>query len=133
MLERPLQNFPFDCVIVTPHSEGEHFKGLSFETISAVGAHAAMAHYSPTAETATRITRSNVYLVDSGGQYLDGTTDITRTVHFGQPTIEQRDSFTRDLKGFIALSTTVFPRGVDVSHISMVNRRFGELVLCYKV
>lgn len=68
-----------------------------------------MAHYSPTEETAKYITRSEVYLIDSGGQYLDGTTDITRTIHLGVPTDEEKDAFTRVLKGAISLSTSKFP------------------------
>lgn len=98
-------------------SEGEHFKGLSFTSISAVGAHAAMAHYSPTNLTDTRITRNEIYLIDSGGQYSDGTTDITRTLHYGTPTDDQKDSFTRVLKGFISLSRAIFPTGAGVNII----------------
>lgn len=65
-------NLPLFCVL----SQQEHFRGLSFQTISAVGAHAALVHYSPTLETDKRITRKEIYLVDSGGQYLGETCKI---------------------------------------------------------
>lgn len=77
-----------------------------------------MAHYDPTEATDVRITRNELYLIDSGGQYSDGTTDITRTVHFGQPSDAERDSFTRVLKGFISLVRTVFPTDANVSKIN---------------
>ena len=64
-------------------------KGLSFGTISAFGPNAAIIHYSATPETDTAIGTDGLYMVDSGGQYLDGTTDVTRTFHYGQPTQEQ--------------------------------------------
>lgn len=101
----------------------EHFRGLSFETISAVGEHAAMAHYSPSVETDKQITRNEIYLVDSGGQYWDGTTDVTRTVHFGVPKDEEKISYTRVLKGFIALATSVFPQSTPLSYLDHVARR----------
>lgn len=74
-----------------------------------------MPHYLPTAESDTQITRSDMYLIDSGGQYLDGTTDITRTIHLGRPSAEQKDAFTRVLKGFISMSTIIFPPHAPVS------------------
>ncbi|XP_077588281.1 xaa-Pro aminopeptidase 2 isoform X2 [Stigmatopora nigra] len=86
-------------------------KGPSFETISASGPNAALAHYSPTAETNRKLTVDEMYLVDSGGQYLDGTTDITRTVHWGTPTALQKEAFTRVLIGNIEISRTIFPSG----------------------
>lgn len=73
-----------------------------------------MAHYSPTNDTDKQITRNNIYLIDSGGQYSDGTTDITRTLHYGTPSDNERDSFTRVLKGFISLSRATFPIGASV-------------------
>lgn len=95
--------------------QGEHNRGLSFTSISAVGKHAAMAHYSPTSDSDAQITRNEMYLIDSGGQYLDGTTDITRTIHLGEPTTEQKDAFTRVLKGFISLARAIFPPHAPVS------------------
>lgn len=74
-----------------------------------------MAHYSPSPETDAQITRNEMYLLDSGGQYLDGTTDITRTIHLGTPSAEQKDAFTRVLKGFISMATAIFPPHAPVS------------------
>lgn len=96
------------------NSEQEYFRGLSFATISAVGGHAAIVHYEPTPQTNVKITRDEIYIVDSGGQYLDGTTDITRTVHLGEPTPKEIDAFTRVLKGSINMGTAVFPRNAPV-------------------
>lgn len=76
-----------------------------------------MVHYSPTAHTSVPITRDEIYLIDSGGQYLDGTTDITRTVHFGTPRAEEIEAFTRVLKGSILLGTSVFPPNAPVSQL----------------
>eukprot|EP00668_Euglena_longa_P002750 GGOE01003213.1.p1 GENE.GGOE01003213.1~~GGOE01003213.1.p1 ORF type:complete len:629 (-),score=213.97 GGOE01003213.1:203-1963(-) len=90
-------------------SEVRLFRGLSFETISGVGSNAAIIHYIPSAETDRPITDDAIYLLDSGGQYLDGTTDVTRTMHFGQPTPKQIECFTRVLKGHLALRRLVVP------------------------
>lgn len=94
--------------------EGEHFQGLSFRTISGYAQHGAVIHYSVTPESSLPIQSKGIYLVDSGAQYLDGTTDITRTVLLGKSaTREQRDRFTRVLKGHIALARVIFPKGVS--------------------
>ncbi len=91
---------------------GEHFRGLSFETISAVGAHGAIIHYGPTPESNAPLPPEGLFLIDSGAQYLDGTTDITRTVLLGgDATPEQRDRFTRVLKGHIAIARCRCPVG----------------------
>ncbi len=87
------------------------YRGPSFATISSCGPHGAIVHYSPTPETDAVIEPRGLYLVDSGGQYLDATTDITRTVALGEPTPEARQAFTLALKGVIRLSTAVFPEG----------------------
>ncbi|XP_044283487.1 xaa-Pro aminopeptidase 2 [Varanus komodoensis] len=84
-------------------------RGPSFETISASGLNAALAHYSPSNTTSRSLSVNEMYLVDSGGQYYDGTTDITRTVHWGEPTALQKDAYTRVLMGNIDLSRLVFP------------------------
>lgn len=68
-------------------------------TISGGGANAAVIHYHPTETCSSMITKDMIHLVDSGGQYLDGTTDVTRTFHFGKPTPEEKDAFTRVLLG----------------------------------
>lgn len=92
-------------------SELEHFKGLSFDTISSTGPNAAIIHYKPSATDSAIIKRDEVYLCDSGGQFLDGTTDVTRTLHFGTPKSEEKRAFTRVLQGHIAIDTAVFPAG----------------------
>ncbi|XP_069550378.1 xaa-Pro aminopeptidase 2 [Brachyistius frenatus] len=98
-------------------------RGPSFETISASGPNAALAHYSPSNETNRRLTVDEMYLVDSGGQYLDGTTDITRTVHWGNPTDMQKEAFTRVLMGNIEISRTIFPSGTRGVNMEMLGRR----------
>lgn len=98
-------------------------KGPSFETISASGPNAALAHYSPTNETSRHLTVNEMYLVDSGGQYLDGTTDITRTVHWGTPTPMQKEAYTRVLMGNIEISRTIFPSGTKGVNMEMLGRR----------
>ncbi|XP_045110270.1 xaa-Pro aminopeptidase 1-like [Portunus trituberculatus] len=89
--------------------ELDDFVGLSFSTISSVGPNAAIVHYKPSLETDARITTKDVYLCDSGGQYRDGTTDVTRTLHFGTPSKFLQDCYTRVLKGVISVATCIFP------------------------
>ncbi|OYU16030.1 MAG: X-Pro aminopeptidase [Alphaproteobacteria bacterium PA4] len=84
---------------------------LSFDTISGAGPNAALPHYRVSEASNRAITRDSIYLVDSGGQYRDGTTDVTRTMVVGTPSAEMRDRFTRVLKGHIALARAVFPAG----------------------
>ncbi|CAN6672837.1 putative Xaa-Pro aminopeptidase Fra1p [Trichomonascus vanleenenianus] len=89
----------------------ENFRGLSFETISSSGPNAAIIHYSPATDSKEMVDINQVYLLDSGGQYLEGTTDTTRTFHFGTPSAEEKRAFTLVLKGHIALAEAVFPEG----------------------
>ncbi|XP_076005188.1 xaa-Pro aminopeptidase 2 [Genypterus blacodes] len=104
-------------------SKQKDSRGPSFETISASGPNAALAHYSPTEETSRKLSVDEMYLVDSGGQYLDGTTDITRTVHWGTPTAMQKEAFTRVLMGNIEISRTIFPSGTRGVNMEMLGRR----------
>jgi Xaa-Pro aminopeptidase len=99
-------------------------RDLSFDTISGAGPNGAQCHYKVTEETNRRIDPSSIYLVDSGGQYLDGTTDITRTVWIGpgEPNAEQKDRFTRVLKGHITLATARFPKGTVGSQLDSLAR-----------
>ncbi|KAK4273462.1 hypothetical protein QN277_021858 [Acacia crassicarpa] len=85
------------------------FLDTSFETISASGANGAVIHYKPEPESCSIVDANKLFLLDSGAQYVDGTTDITRTVHFGKPTARERECFTRVLQGHIALDLSVFP------------------------
>lgn len=89
--------------------EQENFISLSFETISGVGSNGAVIHYRPAEETDRVISNEELYLCDSGAQFKDGTTDVTRTWHFGAPSKWERECFTRVLKGHIALARAVFP------------------------
>ena len=96
--------------------------GLSFPTISGAAENGAVVHYSVTEQSARSIGTDMLYLVDSGGQYPDGTTDVTRTIVVGTPTEEQRDRFTRVLKGHIALARAVFPDGTTGSQLDALAR-----------
>jgi Xaa-Pro aminopeptidase len=98
-------------------------KDLSFDTISAFGPNGALPHYKGTAESNLPFTPGTLYLVDSGGQYQDGTTDITRTVPIGEPTAEMIDRFTRVLQGHIAIATATFPKGTRGSQLDSFARR----------
>ncbi|XP_028622836.1 xaa-Pro aminopeptidase 2 [Grammomys surdaster] len=97
--------------------------GPSFETISASGLNAALAHYSPTKELNRKLSLDEMYLLDSGGQYWDGTTDITRTVHWGTPTAFQKEAYTRVLMGNIDLSRLVFPAATSGRVVEAFARR----------
>ncbi|RUS34439.1 peptidase M24, structural domain-containing protein [Jimgerdemannia flammicorona] len=89
------------------------FIGLSFDTISSTGPNGAIIHYSPHKPTAKTIDPKLIYLCDSGGQYKDGTTDVTRTYHFGEPTAHEKRCFTRVLQGHIAIDAATFPKGTS--------------------
>ncbi|MEO9826176.1 MAG: aminopeptidase P family protein [Paracoccaceae bacterium] len=95
---------------------------ISFETISGAGPNGAIVHYRVSEDTNRVIKDGELYLVDSGGQYLDGTTDITRTLVVGEPTQEQKECFTRVLQGMIAISTARFPRGLAGRDIDALAR-----------
>ncbi|CAG8728850.1 11662_t:CDS:2, partial [Acaulospora morrowiae] len=91
-------------------AEQSDFVGLSFDTISASGPNGAIIHYKPEPETCAVIDPKLLYLCDSGGQYKDGTTDVTRTVHFGTPTEQEKRAFTRVLQGHISIDRAIFPK-----------------------
>jgi Xaa-Pro aminopeptidase len=95
---------------------------ISFDTISGAGPHGAIVHYRVTEETNRGISPGELYLVDSGGQYIDGTTDITRTIAVGEPPSGARGAFTRVLQGMIAISTARFPRGIEGRHLDALAR-----------
>ncbi|XP_039106721.1 xaa-Pro aminopeptidase 2 [Hyaena hyaena] len=103
--------------------EEQFSSGPSFETISASGLNAALAHYSPTKEVHRKLSSDEMYLLDSGGQYWDGTTDITRTVHWGTPSAFQKEAYTRVLIGNIDLSRLVFPANTSGRMIEVFARR----------
>jgi len=98
-------------------------RDLSFDSISGAGPNGAIVHYKSSEKTNRKLDKGTLYLIDSGGQYIDGTTDITRTVPIGEPTAEMRDRFTRVLKGHIAIATAVFPKGTRGSQLDSFARR----------
>jgi len=97
-------------------------KDLSFDSISGAGPNGAIVHYRVTTKTNRRLARGSLFLIDSGGQYLDGTTDITRTVPIGRPNSEMKERFTRVLKGHIALSRVRFPKGTTGHQLDALAR-----------
>ncbi|KAL4981144.1 hypothetical protein BDW66DRAFT_156236 [Aspergillus desertorum] len=104
-------------------SKQELFAGLSFDTISATGPNGAVIHYKPEKESCSVIDPNAIYLCDSGGQYLDGTTDVTRTYHFGQPAELEKKAFTLVLKGCIGLDSAVFPKGTSGFALDVLARQ----------
>ncbi|GLQ53467.1 aminopeptidase P family protein [Devosia nitrariae] len=96
----------------------------SFDTIAGAGPNGAIVHYRVTIKTDRNLKPGELMLVDSGAQYLSGTTDITRTMATGTPTAEQKDRFTRVLKGMIAISTARFPKGTSGAQIDVLARQF---------
>ncbi|KAL9119682.1 MAG: hypothetical protein Q9187_003766 [Circinaria calcarea] len=105
-------------------SQKENFVGLSFDTISSTGPNAAVIHYKPEPGNCSIIDPKAIYLCDSGAQYLDGTTDTTRTLHFGEPTELERKAYTLLLKGVIALDKVVFPKGTNGLALDTLARQF---------
>lgn len=104
-------------------SEQDNFLSLSFSSIIAYNEHAALPHYNAVSETDSVIGQEGLLLVDSGSQYLDGTTDITRTIAMGQPSEKQKNDFTHVLKGNIALATVQFPAGTFGYQLDILARK----------
>ncbi len=105
-------------------SKKDRFVGLSFDTISSTGPNAAVIHYKPERGNCSIIDPTAVYLCDSGAQYLDGTTDTTRTLHFGKPTDMEVKAYTLVLKGVIAIDRAVFPKGTSGFALDTLARQF---------
>jgi Xaa-Pro aminopeptidase len=99
-------------------------KDVSFPTISGTGPHGAIVHYRVTRKSNRRIQVGDLLLIDSGAQYEDGTTDVTRTMAVGEPTAEMRDRFTRVLRGHIAIARAVFPDGTTGAQLDSFARQF---------
>jgi Xaa-Pro aminopeptidase len=102
--------------------DGGLLKDVSFPTISGAGPDGAIVHYRVTRKTNRPIKPGELFLIDSGGQYQDGTTDITRTVAIGEPTTDMRERFTRVLKGHIAIARAVFPEGTTGAQLDPLAR-----------
>jgi Xaa-Pro aminopeptidase len=103
-------------------AENNLFRDTSFDTISGAGPNGAIIHYRSTPETNRKLAPGELFLLDSGGQYLDGTTDITRTMAIGAPGAEERQRFTRVLKGHIAIATVRFPKGTSGRQLDTLAR-----------
>jgi Xaa-Pro aminopeptidase len=99
-------------------------KDISFPTIAGAGPHGAIVHYRVSRKSNRRIAPGEIFLVDSGAQYQDGTTDITRTVVVGRPTADTRKNFTLVLKGHIAIARAVFPDGTTGAQLDTLARQF---------
>jgi len=108
--------------ILKHRKEANQFLEPSFESISAADGNAAMCHYAPSEDSQGAIGADTIYLLDSGGQYLDGTTDTTRTVAIGNVSAEVKDRYTRVLKGHIALATARFPKGTKGHQLDALAR-----------
>ena len=104
--------------------EQNNSRGDSFGTISAYGANGAIIHYSPTPDTDASISNDSLYMVDSGGQYLEGTTDITRTFHYGTPTDSMKERYTEVLMGSVALASVVVPDKTLDTSVDLATRQF---------
>ncbi|MBU6299127.1 MAG: aminopeptidase P family protein [Alphaproteobacteria bacterium] len=125
---REAPNGQLDEIAVAQQLEGFRkasgaLSDLSFDSISAASEHAAIPHYRVTRSSNLPILKDRIYLIDSGGQYPDGTTDVTRTAIVGTPTAEMKDRFTRVLKGHIALATAKFPEGTTGMALDAFARR----------
>ena len=118
----PVDELEAAAKLLALRTENELFQGPSFDTISGAGANGAIVHYRVDDASNRPLGLGELYLVDSGGQYLDGTTDVTRTVAIGAPTPEMRARFTRVLKGHIALATARFPKGTTGSQLDALAR-----------
>ncbi len=105
-------------------AEGNLFKGPSFETIAGAGPNGAVVHYRADATSNAPVVSGSFLLVDSGGHYLDGTTDVTRTIPIGTVSAEMRDRYTRVLKGLIALASIRFPEGTTGAELDVLARQF---------
>jgi Xaa-Pro aminopeptidase len=128
-IEEELNNGNEDLTEVSVADQLEFFRkqqkdfvSLSFSTISGFGSNGAIIHYSPEKETCAKISKKEMFLLDSGAQYLDGTTDTTRTMHFGTPTDYERECFTNVLKGHIELDSLIFPKGTTGQRLDLVAR-----------
>lgn len=103
-------------------AQDANYRGMSFDTIAGYGPNSAVIHYRAEVKTALTLKKRGMFLLDSGGQYLDGTTDITRTVGLSKPTPEQKEMFTRVLKGMIALQLVRFPKGTKDRELDSLAR-----------
>jgi Xaa-Pro aminopeptidase len=119
-----IKEYEFANVIAKKRSEQNAYFGESFDAIVGYNGNGAIVHYHPTVENSSTITSDGILLVDSGGQYFDGTTDITRTIALSKPNDEQKNAYTRVLKGHIALDRAVFPYGTTGGQLDILARQY---------
>ncbi|KAI0462001.1 hypothetical protein LJB42_004606 [Komagataella kurtzmanii] len=123
LLHHKLTEYQSTQVLSKYRSEMANFRGESFATIASTGSNASIIHYAPTETESKVIDRSEVFLCDSGAHYLEGTTDITRTLHFGNPSAELKERYTLVLKGHIQLALSHFPKGTDGKTLDAIARQ----------
>ncbi|MBM3618706.1 MAG: aminopeptidase P family protein [Alphaproteobacteria bacterium] len=120
--KRPVTETEVDKKLLSFRQAQKDFKEVSFDTIAGSGEHGAIVHYRATEESNKVLEKDTLFLLDSGGQYLDGTTDVTRTMVIGQPTDEMKKRFTQVLQGHIGIATAVFPKGVTGQQLDVLAR-----------
>lgn len=109
-------------ILLEERSKGDGFFDLSFGTIAGYGPNGAIVHYEPSRDTAAKVLPGSLLLIDSGANYLDGTTDLTRTIAIGTPTDDMRHDFTLVMKGHIAIATAIFPEGTRGAQLDALAR-----------
>jgi Xaa-Pro aminopeptidase len=113
-----------DRKLTVLRNECELFRGLSFSTIAAYGENAAIVHYEPTEKEYAMLGRKGMLLLDCGGQYSCGTTDVTRTIALGELTQEEKEDYTRVLRGHISLAMAKFPKGTCGTQLDVLARQW---------
>lgn len=120
--KRPVTELEVEKKLLSFRQQQDKFQQVSFDTIAGSGAHGAIVHYRASSESDQPLPKNSLMVLDSGGQYLDGTTDVTRTLVIGQPTDEQKKRFTQVLQGHIGIATAVFPKGVTGQQLDVLAR-----------
>lgn len=121
---QPITEMTVADILLKHRSAHPLYFDLSFETIAGYAAHGAIVHYEATEESNATLHPTGLLLVDSGAQYYDGTTDITRTIALGTPTAQEKSDFTLVMKGQIALGTAIFPEGTRGAQLDALARQF---------
>lgn len=119
---QPLDEIGVADILLRNRQRSDMFFDLSFDTIAGFGPHGAIVHYSATPETSSTLSADNLLLIDSGANYFDGTTDITRTITLGNPTDAQRRDFTLVMKGHIAVAKAIYPEGTRGAQLDALAR-----------
>lgn len=120
----PTTELDIAAILHDCRAAGDLYFDESFGTIAGYGPHGAIVHYEASPESASTLAPEGLLLVDSGAQYLDGTTDITRTICLGTPTAQEKEDFTLVMKGHIALATAIFPAGTRGAQLDALARQF---------